>query len=127
MEFFPLGGPGEGSSIPASEVTSILEFEAESLYAAYRVSEDLPVQVDFPHGKYALLFTTLSAAESHNESVILRIDDDGYIVRLDGLGSMPPDFYFLQKAADLIDPPPETVIFASEAAEILVYPPEFEQ
>ena len=42
VEFFPLGGPGEGHSVPASEVGRVLEFEAESLYAAYVVSEDLP-------------------------------------------------------------------------------------
>jgi len=127
LEFFPLGGPGEGHSVPASEVTRILDFEAESLYAAYVVSEDLPDRAEFPHGTYALFFTTVSSGESDNVSVILRVDDEGYIVRLDGLAGMPLDFYFQQKAADLIDPPPQTVIFDSEAAEILVYPPETDQ
>ena len=124
VDFFPLGGPGEGHSVPASEVGRVMEFEAESLYAAYVVSEDLPDRADFPHGKYALFFTTVSSEESNKESVILRVDDEGYIVRLDGLVGIPLDFYFQQKAADLLDPPPQTVMFASEAAEILVYPPE---
>jgi hypothetical protein len=127
LEYFPLGGPGEGHSIPASEVASVLEFEAESLYAVYVVSEALPYRAEFPHGTYALFFTTVSSGESNKVSVILRVDDEGYIVRLDGLAGMPLDFYFQQKAADLIDPPPQTVIFASEAAEILVYPPETDQ
>ncbi|MGB3716682.1 MAG: hypothetical protein WA996_19860 [Candidatus Promineifilaceae bacterium] len=126
VDFFPLGGPGEGHSVPASEVGRVLEFEAESLYAAYVVSEDLPDRPEFPHGTYALFFTTVPSGESNNVSVILRVDDEGYIVRLDGVG-IPLDFYFQQKAADLIEPPPETVIFASEAAEILVYPPETDQ
>jgi hypothetical protein len=104
-----------------------MDFEAESLYAAYVVSEDLPDRAEFPHGKYALFFTTVSSGESNNVSVILRVDDEGYIVRLDGLVGMPLDFYFQQKAADLLDPPPQTVMFASEAAEILVYPPESDQ
>jgi hypothetical protein len=124
VEYFPLGGPGEGHSVPASEVARVLDFEAESLYAAYVVSEDLPDHVDFPRGTYALFFITVSSGESNKESVILRVDDEGHIVRLDGLVGMPLDFYFQQKAADLIDPPPQTLMFASEAAEILVYPPE---
>ena len=49
VDFFPLGGPGEGHSVPASEVARVLEFEAESLYAAYVVSEDLPDRAEFPH------------------------------------------------------------------------------
>ena len=60
-------------------------------------------------------------------SVILRVDDEGYIVRLDGLGGIPLDFYFEQKVADLLETPPQDVIFGSEAAEILVYPPETDQ
>ena len=127
VEYFPLGGPGEGHSVPASDVALVMDFEAESLYAAYVVSEDLPDRAEFPHGKYALFFTTVSSGESNNVSVILRVDDEGYIVRLDGLVGMPLDFYFQQKAADLLDPPPQTVMFASEAAEILVYPPESDQ
>ena len=66
----------------------------------------------------------MPSGELNNLSVILRVDDAGHIVRLDSLVGMPLDFYFQQKAADLIDPPPQTVMFASEAAEILVYPPE---
>ncbi len=127
VDFFPLGGPGEGHSVPASEAGRVLGFEAESLYAAYVVSEDLPDRADFPLGTYALFFTTVSSGQSNNVSVILRVNDEGYIVRLDGLAGMPLDFYFQQKAADLIDPPPQTVMFASEAAEILVYPPETDQ
>ena len=127
VDFFPLGGPGEGHSVPASEVGRVMEFEAKSLYAAYVVSEDLPDRADFPHGKYALFFTTVSSEESNNVSVILHVDDEGYIIRLDGLVGIPLDFYFQQMAADLIDPPPQTMIFASEAAEILVYPPETDQ
>jgi hypothetical protein len=127
LEYFPLGGPGEGHSVLTSEVASVLEFEAESLYAAYIVSEALPDRVEFPHGTYALFFTTVSSGESNKASVILYVDDEGHIVRLDGLAGMPLDFYFQQKAADLIDPPPQTVIFDSEAAEILVYPPETDQ
>jgi hypothetical protein len=121
IKYFPLGGPGEGHSVIASEVDRILEFEAEALYAAYVVSEDLPDSPEFPRGTYVLFFT-ISGSESDTESVLLRVNDEGYIVRLDGLGGMPLDFYFQQMAADLIEPPPETVIFGSEAAEILVYP-----
>jgi hypothetical protein len=127
VDFFPLGGPGEGHSVPASEVGRVLEFEAESLYATYVVSEDLPDRAEFPHGTYALFFATVPSGESNMESVILRVDNEGYIVRLDGLAGMPLDFYFQQMAADLIEAPPETVIFASEADEILVYPPETDQ
>jgi hypothetical protein len=127
LEYFPLGGPGEGHSVPASEVASVLEFEAESLYAAYVVSEALPGRAEFPHGTYALFFTTVSSGESYNDSAILRVDDEGYIVRLDRLGGIPLDFYFEQKVADLLETPPQDVIFGSEAAEILVYPPETDQ
>lgn len=127
VEVFPLGGPGEGHSIPASEVASALEFEAESIYAAYVVSEDLPDFVDYPRGTYALFFTIEPSGEADNDSVILRVDGDGYIVRLDSLGGMPLDFYLQQMVADLLETPPQDVIFASEAAEILVYPPETNQ
>ena len=127
VDFFPLGGPAEGHSVPASEVGRVLEFEAESLYAAYVVSEDLPDRPEFPHGAYALFFTTVPSGESNNVSVILSVDDEGYIVRLDRLGGIPLDFYFEQKVADLLETPPQDVIFGSEAAEILVYPPETDQ
>lgn len=123
VDYLPIGGPGEGSYVLASEVASLLEFEAETLYGAYVVSGDLPDEPEFPRGTYALFFTT-SGGESGAESVVLRVDDEGYIVRLDGLGGMPIDFYFQQMVADLIDPPPQSVIFSSESAEILVYPPE---
>lgn len=122
VDYFPLGGPGEGHSVLASEVSRVLEFEADDLYAAYVISEDLPDEPEFPRGTYALFFTE-SGGESGTKSVVLRIDDEGYIVRLDGLGGMPLDYYFQQMAADLLDSPPEPVIFSSEAAEILVYPP----
>jgi hypothetical protein len=59
--------------------------------------------------------------------VILRVGNDGYIVRLDRLVGIPVDFYFQQMAADLISPPPEIEMFASEAVEILVYPTESDQ
>jgi hypothetical protein len=124
LEYFPLGGPGEGHSVPASEVASVLAFEAEALYAAYMVSEDVSDQADFPRGAYALFFVTLPAGEASQGSVIIRVDQEGYIVRLDGLGGMPLDFYFQQMAAGLIDAPPQSLIFTPEAAEILVYPPE---
>ena len=126
VEFLPLGGPGEGSSVPAAEAASVLEFEAEALYAAYVVAEDLPDDPTYPHGTYVLIFST-SGTESDSESIVLRVDDEGYIVRLDRLVGMPLDFYFQQKAADLLDSPPQTEMFASEAAEILVYPPEADQ
>jgi len=127
VEYFPLGGPGEGHSVPPSEVAGVLDFEAESLYAAYAISEDAPDHADFPRGAYSLFFTTVPAGEPNQGSVILRVDDEGYIVRLDSLGGMPLDFYFEQMAADLIDPPPQMEMFSSEAAEILVYPPESDQ
>jgi hypothetical protein len=127
VEFFPLGGPGEGHSIPASELGRLLEFEAESLFAAYVVSEELPDFVDYPHGTFTLLFTIMPSEDSYNDSVILRVDDEGYIVRLDFLGGMPLEFYFEQKVADLLETPPQDVIFGSEAAEILVHPPEMDE
>jgi hypothetical protein len=121
-EYLPLGGPGEGSYALGSEVGGVLGFETELLYAAYVVSEDLPDDPTYPFGKYALIFSA-SGGESGPGSIVLRLDTEGYIVRLDGLGGMPLDFYFQQVAADLLDPPPDTIIFRSEAAEILVYPP----
>lgn len=127
VDFFPLGGPGEGHSVPASEVGRVLDFEAESLFAAYVVSEELPDFDDFPRGTFALFFTIVPSEDSNIHSVILRIDEEGHIVRLDFLGGMPLDFYFQQMAADLLGPPPQGAIFSSEAAEILVYPPETDQ
>ena len=127
VDYFPLGGPGEGQSISASEIGSVLEFEAESLYAAYIISENLPDRPEFPRGTYALFITTVPSGESNNISVILRVNDEGYIVRLDRLVGIPLDFYFQQMAADLLGPPPQGVIFGPEMSEILVYPPEFEK
>lgn len=123
VEFLPLGGPGEGSSVLAASAAGVLEFEAEALYAAYIVAEGLPDDPSYPHGTYALIFST-SGTESDSESIVLRVDDEGYIVRLDHLGLFPVDSWLRQKTADLIDPPPPIGMFSSEAAEILVYPPD---
>ena len=125
VDFLPLGGPGEGHSVLAAEVTRVLDFEAEALYAAYVVSDELPVDPDYPHGTYALFFT-VAGVESDSETIVLRVDNEGHIVRLDKLGNFPVDTYFQQKVADLIDPPPQTEIFHAEASEILVYPPEIQ-
>jgi len=124
VDFFPLGGIGEGSSVPPSQLADVLDFEAKSLYAAYVVSEDLPDRVEFPRGTYSLFFSTAASGESNDTAVILRVDNDGYIVRLDSLVGIPLDFYFQQMAADLVATPPEIEMFATEAVEILVYPPE---
>ena len=104
---------------------SDMAFEADTLYAAYLVSDKMPDDPEYPFGAYALMFT-IFRGELDIESVVVRVDDEGYIVRLDFLGGMPLDFYFQQKAADLMDPPPETIMFSSEAAEIFVYPPEMQ-
>jgi hypothetical protein len=119
VESLPLGGPGEGHSIPASEVAAVLDFEAEALYGAYAVANDLPDEPEYPRGAYTLFFTTSGGAET----VILRLDNEGHIVRLDNLGGFPRDTYFQQKAADLMDTPPQNQMFGPEASEILVYPP----
>lgn len=118
VDYLPLGGPGEGSYAGASELAGFLDFEAEDLYAVYVISEELTGDPDYPFGTYALFFAT-----TVGESVVLRVDKEGYIVRLDNLGGFPLDSYFQQKAAGLINPPPDSVIFGPEAAEILVYPP----
>ena len=123
VDYLPLGGPGEGSHALASEVDRFLRFEADTLYAAYLVSDDMPDNPEYPFGTYALMFT-IFRSESGIESVVVRVDDEGYIVRLDFLGGIPLDFYFQQMAADLMERPPEMIMFSSEAAEILVYPPE---
>ena len=62
VDFFPLGGLGEGSSVPASHLASVLDFEAKSLYVAYVVLEDLPDRAEFPRGTYALSFPRLPVA-----------------------------------------------------------------
>jgi hypothetical protein len=68
----------------------------------------------------------MAGVESDSETIVLRVDNEGHIVRLDKLGNFPVDTYFQQKVADLIDPPPQTEIFRAEASEILVYPPEMQ-
>lgn len=125
LEHLPLGGPGEGSYVLAAEIDRVLGFETDSLFAAYRVTDDLPDDPEYPFGAYALIFTR-SSGEAEFESMVIRVDEEGYIVRLDYLGAIPPDFYFQQIAANLSESPPESQMFSPEAAEILVYPPEIQ-
>ena len=122
VEFLPLGGPGEGSSVLPQDVAGILDFEAESLYGAFAVMDELPQEPEFPRGAYALFFTISGGTGT----VILRLDKEGHIVRLDNLGGFPRDIYFQQKAANQMNTPPQDLTFSPEAAEILVVPPGME-
>lgn len=123
VEYLPLGGPGEGSPVLSAEVAGVLAFEVESLYAVYRIADDLPNEPEYPRGTYVLFFRT-AGGDTGSETRIVRVDDTGAIVRLDSIGMMPVDLFFQQMVADLLDSPPESSMFSSEAAEILLYPPE---
>ena len=51
--------------------------------------------------------------------MVVRVNNEGCIVRLDHLSAMPAEFYFKQKAADMQGSPPEPIVLGSEAVEIL--------
>jgi hypothetical protein len=125
IEYLPIGGPGGGSHALSAEVDGVLAFEVEALYAAYRVADDLRDEPEYPHGTYALFFTT-AGGDGGSETVVVRVDDEGTIVRLDFIRGIPADFYFQQRTADLMDATPESRMFSSEAAEILLYPLEIQ-
>ena len=100
VEYFPVLGPGEGAPIAPEAIEDTLDVQFKRLYAAFRRNEDLYADPFYPPGSYGLIFEA-----GRGESVpcfVVRLDEDGRIVRLD---------YLMFSALDLIE---------QEATEVLV-------
>ncbi len=102
LEVLPFLG-SEGSFIRKSEISMWNGIGDHSLYAIYRVSENVPVEKYYPPGDYAILLVSSDASTA----ISLRVGNDG-IVRVD----------------ELFDGSPETLIAILErdASEVILAP-----
>ncbi len=101
VDVLPFLGPGEGSFVRESDISSWVGPRISGLYAAYKVSATAYSDSNYPAGEYALVFAAGGASPS---PVTLQVSQ-GRIVRIDYGAGWPPQI------------PPEVV------GDYLVFPP----
>ena len=114
VEHFPILGPGEGEHIEPEEVDRILDFHTEALYAAFRKIGQENMHSSFPSGEYGLVFST-AETESNAEYILVNVDADGMIVRIDFM-AWPLEQVAERKVGEwLIAPQPAPVSSTSDS------------
>jgi hypothetical protein len=111
IDYLPVLGPGEGATVLPEDLDRFLDFEVEALYAAYRRADKPITDPYYPPGEYGLFFTTNQEGPI-TYIILVHLDAEGFIVRLDHLAQ-----------AENMGQSPE-MILEKEAGEILVRPPE---
>jgi hypothetical protein len=105
VDYVPVLGPGEGSTILPEKIVGLLDFQVESIYAAYRRVNRPITDHYYAPGTYGLVFTT-SPEEQATQYILVHANDDGQIVRLDYL-PWKPDELIEKEAGQLLILPPE--------------------
>ena len=98
VEFLPVIGPGEGSTIRSIDVASQLGVPVGKLLGAYRVKAGATREPEYPAGEIALIFASANA----DSTIAVRLQN-GRIVRLDYL-MQPEDGFAADGVAWLIEP-----------------------
>jgi hypothetical protein len=98
IEFLPVIGPGEGSTIRRVDVASQLGVPVVKLLGAYRVKADATREPEYPAGEVAIIFSSPNA----DSTIAVRVQN-GRIVRLD-YGLQPENGFAADGEAWLIKP-----------------------
>jgi hypothetical protein len=98
VEFLPVIGPGEGSTIRSADVASQLGVPVEKLLGAYRVKAGATREPEYPAGEIALVFSS----PDQGSAIAVRVQN-GRIVRLDYL-TQPQDGFTADGDTWLIEP-----------------------
>lgn len=100
VEFLPILGPGEGSTIRKADVDKLLDVAVKSVYGVYRVKPDATREREYPAGDYAAIFLH----QNNDGAIAVRVANGG-IVRIDYL--MTPDQGFQSDGAEWLIAPQE--------------------
>lgn len=98
VEFLPLLGPGEGSTIRRIDIARQLGVPVSELLGAYRVKAGATREPDYPAGDVALIFATPNS----DSTIAVRVQN-GRIVRLDYL-TRPEDGFAVDGEVWFIKP-----------------------
>lgn len=87
VDFLPMLGPGEGATILAEDVESVLPLAASELVGVYAVPEDAYEDPVWPAGDYGLVF---ASSDAFIKTITVLVTDDG-IVRVNHHMESPAD------------------------------------
>ena len=104
VDYLPALGPGEGSTILRNNIEDLLDFQVQSVYAAYRRIDKPFTDHYYAPGAYGLIFNS-SPEEQSTQYIVVHANDMGQIVRLDYLPWNPEDV-IEQEAGELLISPP---------------------
>lgn len=120
VEYLPVLGPGEGVPVLPEAIDETLDFPAETLYAAYRRTDEPIRDIYYPPGEYGLFFAT-GEGQTNFQFVLVHAGTAGRIVRLDFLACPVDENGQIVEAAGLTCSPEQ--IMERDAGEILLSPP----
>jgi hypothetical protein len=104
VEKFPILGPGEGQHIDPQDIDHVLDFRVEALEAVFRRAGKEDRDPYFPAGAFGLVFTASSTLDELTR-ILVHLDEDGRIVRLDFV-AWPLGDYFAREVGEWLLPPP---------------------
>ena len=88
------------------QIDQVVDFHAESLYAAFRHKDETVLDTTFAPGAYVLVFPT---GDADGTNVLVHLNEDGKMVRLDSVSSLSAsslEEHFERMVAEwLIGPP----------------------
>ena len=87
VEFLPVLGPGEGSTVLAEDVENVLPLAVSELVAVYAVPEDAYQDPVWPAGDYGLVF---ASSDEFLKTITVLVSDAG-IVRINHHMESPED------------------------------------
>jgi hypothetical protein len=106
VDHFPILGPGEGMHIEPEDIDLVLDFHAESLYAAFRHKDEPDLESSFEPGAYVLVFPT---GDADGANVLVHLNEEGKMVRLDTISYLSAwslEEHFERMVAEWLIAPP---------------------
>ncbi len=106
VDHFPILGPGEGMHIEPEDIDLVLDFHAESLYAAFRHKDEPDLETSFEPGAHVLVFPT---GDADGANVLVHLNEEGKMVRLDTISYLSAwslEEHFERMVAEWLIAPP---------------------